>query len=54
MRTKWDRAKSVGKPSIQPVYTYALVLVSFMATLGIQGFRYKRVWTPLQRHYFPA
>jgi hypothetical protein len=32
---------------------YALVTISFLATLGIQGFRYKRVWTPLERHYFP-
>jgi hypothetical protein len=53
MRTKWGRA-STGGPNIQPVYTYALVLSFFMATLGIQGFRYMRVWTPLERHYFPA
>jgi len=26
--------------AFQPVYTYALVLISLMATLGIQGFRY--------------
>jgi hypothetical protein len=43
--------RTVG-PRIRPVYTYALVLISFMATLGIQGFRYERVWTPLERHYF--
>jgi hypothetical protein len=51
---KWGRARSMGGPSIQPVYTYALVLLSFMATLGIQAFRYIRVWTPLERHYLPA
>jgi len=54
MRTKWDRAKQTGGPSIQPVYTYVLVLLSILATLGTQGFRYKQVWTPLQRHYFGA
>lgn len=50
---KWGRAKRTAGPSVQPVYTYALVLISFIATLGIQGVRYKRVWTPLERHYFP-
>jgi len=50
---KWGRGTSIARPSVQPVYTYALVLISFIATLGIQGFRYKRVWTPLERHYFP-
>ncbi len=54
MRTEWSRAKSTGGPSSQPVYTYVLVLLSVVATLGIQGFRYKRVWTPLERHYLPA
>ena len=53
MRTEWGRPKSTGGPSIQPVYTYALVLISLMATLGIQGLRYMRVWTPLERHYLP-
>ena len=52
MRMKWDRGERTVGPSIRPVYTYALVLISFIATLGIQGFRYKRVWTPLERHYF--
>ena len=53
MRMKWGRGDRTGGPSILPVYTYALVLISFIATLGNQGFRYKRVWTPLERHYFP-
>jgi hypothetical protein len=51
MRTEWGQAKSTG---VQPVYTYALVLISLVAALGIQGFRYMRVWTPLERHYLPA
>lgn len=50
---KWGRGERTRGRSIRPVYTYALVLISFVATLGIQGFRYKRVWTPLERHYFP-
>jgi hypothetical protein len=53
MRLKWGQAESTGGQSVQPVYTYALVLISFIATLGIQDFRYRRVWTPLERHYFP-
>lgn len=52
MRMKWDRGERTVGPGIRPVYTYALVLISFIATLGIQGFRYKRLWTPLERHYF--
>jgi hypothetical protein len=54
MRMEWGRAKSTIGPSIQPVYTYVLVLLSIVATLGIQGFRYERVWTPLEGHYFAA
>jgi hypothetical protein len=54
MRMAWDREKSAGGFSIQPVYTYVLVLLSIVATLVAQGFRYERVWTPLERHYFGA
>jgi hypothetical protein len=54
MRMEWSRAKSTAAPSTQPVYTYVLVLLSIVATLGIQGFCYERVWTPLERHYFVA
>jgi len=49
---KWGRGECSRGRNIRPVYTYALVLISFIATLGIQGFRYNRVWTPLERHYF--
>jgi hypothetical protein len=51
---EWSQAKRTSGPSIQPVYTYTLLLVSLVATLGILGFRYMRVWTPLERHYLPA
>jgi hypothetical protein len=54
MRTKWDRAKRTGGPSIQLMYTYVLVILSILATLAAQGFCYKRVWTPLERHYLGA
>ena len=54
MRIEWGRAKNTRGASIQPVYTYALVFISFTAILGIQGFRYMRGWTPLERHYLPA
>lgn len=51
---KWGRVESTGGPRIPPIYTYALVLLSLLATLGIEGFRYTKVWTPLERHYLPA
>jgi hypothetical protein len=51
---EWGRAKSTVGPTIQPVYTYVLVLLSIVATLVVQGFRYERAWTPLERHYFGA
>jgi len=54
MRMEWGRAKSTVRPNIQPVYTYLLVFLSIVATLGAQGLRYERVWTPLERHYFGA
>jgi hypothetical protein len=37
MRMDWGRAKSTVGPTIQPVYTYLLVLLSIVATLGAQG-----------------
>ena len=54
MRMEWGRAKSTAGPSVQPVYTYVLAFLSVVATLGVQGFRCERVWTPLERHYFGA
>ncbi len=54
MHMKWGRAESTDGASIQPVYTYALVLLSLLATLGIEGLRYLRASTPLERHYLPA
>jgi hypothetical protein len=54
MRMEWRRAKSTTGPSTQPVYTYVLVLLSTVATLGFQCFRCERVWTPLERYYFRA
>jgi hypothetical protein len=54
MRTEWSKAKSTAGPSTQPVYTYVLVLLSTVATLGFQGFRCERVWTPLEGYYFGA
>jgi hypothetical protein len=54
MRMELGRAKSAVGPSIQPVYTYVLGLLSLVASLGVQGFCYERVWTPLKRHYFVA
>ena len=54
MRTEWGRTKSTVGTRTTPVYTYVLALLSVVATLGIQSFRYMRVWTPLERHYLSA
>jgi hypothetical protein len=54
MRMGWSQEKIAAGPSIQPVYTYVLTLLSILATMGVQGFRYERVWTPLERYYFAA
>jgi hypothetical protein len=54
MRMEWGGANRTGGPNFQPVYTYLLVLLSIVVTLGVQVFRYKRVWTPLERHYSAA
>jgi hypothetical protein len=54
MHMNWGRRDSTDGPSMQPFYTYALVLLSLIATLGIEGFRYVRVWSSLERRYLPA
>ena len=54
MRMQWSQENSADGPSIQPVYTYVLTLLSIVTTMGVQGFRYERVWTPLERYYFVA
>jgi len=54
MRMQWGRAKTTAGPTVQPVYTYVLAFLSAVASLGVQGFRCERVWTPLERHYFGA
>jgi len=54
MRTDWGRAESTGWPSSKPVYTIGLLVVSLLAVAGIGYYRYRRVWTPLERHYLPA
>jgi hypothetical protein len=54
MRMEWSQEKSADGPSIHPVYTYVLTLLSIVATMGVQGFRYEWVWTPLERYYFAA
>src|ERR1700745_1328716 len=54
MRMEWSQEKSGDGRVIRTVYTYVLTLLSIVATMGVQGFRYERVWTPLERYYFAA
>jgi len=54
MRMEWSRTKAGEDRAFSRSTTYALVLISLMATLGIQGFRYMRSGRPLERHYLPA
>ena len=54
MRTEWGRDESTGWPSSKPVYTIGLLIFSILAVAGIGYYRYRRVWTPLERHYLPA
>src|SRR5271170_127329 len=54
MRMQWGRAKTTAGPTVQPVYTYVLAFLSAVTSLGVQGFRCERVWTPLERYYFGA
>ena len=54
MRTEWGRAESTGWPRSKSVYTIALLICSMLAVAGIDYYRYRRVWTPLERHYLPA
>ncbi len=51
MRTEWGRDERTDWPSSKPVYTIALLILSLAAGAGVEGVRFLRVWTPLEKHY---
>ncbi len=51
MRTEWGRDERTDWPSSKPVYTIALFILSLAAGAGVEGVRFLRVWTPLEKHY---
>ena len=52
MKQKWGREDDAGDfPSERGVWTIGAFCVALLSVFAIAGYRYMRVWTPLQRHY---
>jgi len=52
MKQKWGRPEDAGDfPSDKAVWTIGAFCVALLSVFAIVGYRYMRVWTPLQRHY---
>ncbi len=52
MKQKWGREDDAGDfPSDKAVWTIGAFCVALLSVCAIAGYRYIRVWTPLQRHY---
>src|SRR5260370_25424472 len=52
MKQKWGREDDSGEfPSDRAVWTIGALCVALLSVFAIVGYRYMRVWTPLQRHY---
>lgn len=52
MKQKWGRPDDAGDfPSDRAVWTIGAFCIALLSVLAIAGYRYMRVWTPLQRHY---
>ena len=52
MKQKWGREDDAGDfPSDKAVWTIGAFCVALLSVFAIAGYRYMRVWTPLQRHY---
>jgi len=52
MKQKWGREDDAGEfPSDRAVWTIGAFCVALLSVFAIVGYRYMRVWTPLQRHY---
>ena len=55
MKQKWGREDDAGEfPSDKAVWTIGAFCVALLSVFAIAGYRYMRVWTPLQRHYLTA
>ena len=55
MKQKWGREDDAGDfPSDRAVWTIGAFFVGLLSVFAIVGYRYMRVWTPLQRHYLTA
>ncbi len=52
MKQKWGRPDDAGDfPSDKAAWTIGAFCVALLSVFAIVGYRYMRVWTPLQRHY---
>ena len=52
MKQRWGREDDAGEfPSDKAVWTIGAFCVALLSVFAIVGYRYMRVWTPLQRHY---
>ncbi len=55
MKQKWGRPDDAGDfPSDKAVWTIGAFCVALLSVFAIAGYRYMRVWTPLQQHYLTA
>ncbi len=55
MKQKWGREDDAGDfPSDRAVWTTGAFCVALLSVFAIAGYRYMRMWTPLQRHYLTA
>ena len=52
MKQKWGREDDAGDfPSERRGWTIGAFCVALLSVFAIAGYRYMRVWAPLQRHY---
>jgi type IV secretory pathway TraG/TraD family ATPase VirD4 len=52
MSEKWGRAGSAGTwPSTKAISTLAVLMLAIVSGMAISAYRYRAVWTPLQRFY---
>jgi len=55
MKQRWGREDDAGEfPSDKAVWTIGAFCVALLSVFAIAGYRYMRVWTPLQQHYLTA
>src|SRR6266404_1036545 len=55
MKQKWGREDDAGDfPSDRAVWTIGAFCLALLSVFAIAGYRYMRVWTPLQQQYLTA